>query len=140
MTLDAFCALVLTRIPTPAEFLAFVAAQGWRVSVAPDGAGRLHARGDDPVAVALARMLSREPYRTNVLALVTGGVTPAPVKEEEPAAADTCRVCARRVDAEDRDVLRHPNPLCTQGGSREAVDGNGVRHPATARCPWKENA
>ena len=58
---------------------------------------------------------------------------------EPVAATEECRVCGRSVDAEGREVLRGVNPLCTQGGSQAATDGNGVYHPATERCPWKES-
>lgn len=69
MTLDEFAAVSEVRIPTPAEFVAFVAGQGWRIDT--DGTrATLKAPASDPMAVATARMLGREPYRTNVLAVV----------------------------------------------------------------------
>jgi len=60
------------RIPTPAEFVAFIALQGWRIAVRGDGAAVLLVRNgkEDPLAVSLARLLSREPYRSEVMALV----------------------------------------------------------------------
>lgn len=67
MTLDTFCEVIATRIPTPAEFVDFADSQGWRIG-AKDGKGFLRAPPADELAVALAKMLSREPYRSNVLA------------------------------------------------------------------------
>lgn len=67
MTLDTFCEVLAVRIPTPAEFIDFAEGQGWRVG-AKDGRGFLKAPPSDEMAVALAKMLAREPYRTNVLA------------------------------------------------------------------------
>lgn len=70
-----------------------------------------------------------------------------PPPKESPAVAsgmvqfaaktERCRVCGRRVDAEDREALRGVNPLCTQGGSKAVTDGNGAYHPASERCPYK---
>lgn len=61
--------------------------------------------------------------------------------DPQPVALPTeeCRVCGRSVDAEDREVLRGVNPLCTRGGSTAVTDGNGVFHPASERCPFKDN-
>jgi hypothetical protein len=67
MTLEQFTALTRTRIPTPEEFLSFVNSQRWEIRL-KDGRPALRVPDrSDPVAVALARMLAREPYRTNVL-------------------------------------------------------------------------
>jgi hypothetical protein len=60
-------------IPTPAEFLAIVRGLGWRVKVGGDRSAALAAPSTDPLARKLARMLSREPYRTNVLAVIGDG-------------------------------------------------------------------
>jgi hypothetical protein len=57
------------RIPSALEFLDFVEAQGWRVAQQADGRPTLRVHDkNDPLARAMARMLGREPYRTNVLA------------------------------------------------------------------------
>ncbi len=78
MTLDDFLAVLKARrIPTPNEFVAFVAAQGWRIEVDDTGAF-LRAKVKDRAALVTAKMLSREPWRTNVLRLVTGGEPPRP--------------------------------------------------------------
>lgn len=68
MTLHEFHAVTQTRIPTPAEFLAVVKGLGWRIQVGGDRYAALVAPRTDPVALKLAQLLGREPYRTNVLA------------------------------------------------------------------------
>jgi hypothetical protein len=70
MTLSEFAAVLEDRIPTPAEFLAFVEGQKWRVAQNEKGPVLKVPDRTDAVAVGLARMLSREPYRTNVLAVI----------------------------------------------------------------------
>ena len=86
MTLQEFGAVVTRRIPTPAEFVAAVRGQGWSVALKPDGSAALRVPdARDRLALALAKMLAREPYRTNVLALV---------RQEQAAPAGTA-VAAR---------------------------------------------
>lgn len=70
MTLDQFTQIAAQRVPTPQEFLSFVEGMGWRIGRKEDGRPALKAPPADPVAQRLARMLGREPYRTEVLALV----------------------------------------------------------------------
>lgn len=71
VSLEVFYALTRTRIPTALEFLAFVEAQGWRVRVGENGRAALQVPDRHcPLARSVARMLAREPYRSNVLALV----------------------------------------------------------------------
>jgi hypothetical protein len=69
VTLDEFATLVAARFPTAEQFLAFAAGVGWRVLAGTDGRPVLRVPDRaDPLAVAFARLLSREPYRSNVLA------------------------------------------------------------------------
>lgn len=82
MTLTEFGAVVRQRIPTPAEFVAVVRGQKWSIEKYPDGRAAIRADKKDPLAVALAKMLSREPYRTNVLKIVDDG--PPAAKKPEP--------------------------------------------------------
>lgn len=91
--LDDFAAAAGRRVPTPAEFAAFVKAMGWRIVARADGTAALRGCASDPLAKPLARMLSREPYRTGVLALARDwwgqeGAAPAsaPPPEAAPAA------------------------------------------------------
>ncbi len=79
MTLDDFYTLTQGRIPTATEFLAFVRSMGWSVRKTATSAA-LRAPTSNPVAIALAKMLSREPYRTKVLDLLAhpGVATDAP--------------------------------------------------------------
>lgn len=82
MTLEQMHHVIAERIPTPAEFVAFAGAQGWKIAVRPDGKPCLRVPDrNDPLAVALARMLGREPYRTEVMALV---LPPAQVPAHAP--------------------------------------------------------
>jgi hypothetical protein len=67
MMLEQFAGLARERIPTPAEFVEFVAGLGWRIDVRGDAAALRVPDRNDALALAMARMLSREPYRTGVL-------------------------------------------------------------------------
>ncbi len=78
MTIDQFATATAERIPTPAEFVAFAREQGWTIAVNGAEASLRVPDKTDPLAVAFARMLSREPYRTNVLAVLQ---EPPPVIE-----------------------------------------------------------
>lgn len=86
MTLDDFTAITAQRIPTPAEFVAFVESQGWRINLSGDGerAGLRVPNRQDPLANALADVLKREPYRTNVLAEVRQRAEYDPPNESRP--------------------------------------------------------
>lgn len=71
MTIEQFRAIARERIPTPAEFVAAIEGKGWKVVVRPDGKPALHAPGrKGPLAERMAAFLSREPYRTGVLAVL----------------------------------------------------------------------
>ena len=71
MSLDDFVTISDTRIPTPAEFVRFVEGQGWLIRVTPDGRAALGVKDKtDPVAIATAKMLSREPWRSEVIRVV----------------------------------------------------------------------
>ena len=80
MTIEEFAAVTDRRIPTPKEFVAFVGSQdGWRIVVVGGGQAALRVPSKtDPLAVAVARMLSREPWRTEVLNIVSGAAAPEP--------------------------------------------------------------
>ncbi len=68
MILEQFGEVLRKRLPTPAEFLAVIEGHGWKVVASEDGKACLRVQdGNDALALAFARMLSREPYRTNVL-------------------------------------------------------------------------
>lgn len=82
MTLDDFHNLTRERIPTAEEFFAFVRSQGWSIRKT-ETAAALRATPTDPVALALAKMLRREPYRTNVLELAMRAQPDIP-KESRP--------------------------------------------------------
>ena len=140
MTIEQFFAVIATRIPTPAEFVAF-AESHWRIGLKPDGTGVLGGDKNDPLIQAFARMLSREPYRTNVVALLKAhgpkedrpAARPDPEPEQEP---ESCRVCQRDVsNPEDRERLGGVNPFCVRGAARPTTDANGVTHEAQAPCP-----
>lgn len=110
MKLEAFHALTRTRIPTAQEFVDFVRASGW--SIVQRERGACLRAPVSPLTSALAKMLGREPYRTNVLALVLDALpdvptearldaisVPAPEKTQpvpmpSTPAAETCRTCA----------------------------------------------
>jgi hypothetical protein len=71
MTLDEFATITSTRIPTPLEFLEFADGQNWTITETGENRAALRVTDrTDPMAQALAKMLSREPYRTEVLKLV----------------------------------------------------------------------
>lgn len=145
MTIQEFFEITDQRIPTPTEFVEFAESQQWKFRVNNDGASLL-ADKTDPVAVAFARMLSREPYRTNVLKLLAArGVStavsadrprPLPVAKPEPK-IDPCSVCKREFPDEETRERMADAAHCSQGGSRAVTDGNGVYHPEEPRCPFK---
>ena len=94
MNIDQFHAITQTRIPTPQEFIQFANGQHWRIVVNEDGKAALRVQDrDDPLAHALAKMMAREPYRTNVLNVVREN-EPTPAKEisieAEPTECERC--------------------------------------------------
>jgi len=71
MNVDQLHEIAKERIPTAQEFLAFIRGQGWDVVIKADGTASLRTKEKgDPVAFATAKMLGREPWRTNVLELL----------------------------------------------------------------------
>ncbi len=100
MTLQDFGSIIHQRIPTPSEFVAVVRGQGWDIAVRADGKAFLKVKSAaDPLAVALAKMLGREPYRTNVLTEI---LTAKPAEPAAPAFhAETCQKCNGIVFAPD---------------------------------------
>lgn len=69
MTPEEFLEACRTRIPTPPEFVSTIRAREWKIVVRDDGTAAIRAeRG--PLSEMMARMLSREPYRTGVLDIV----------------------------------------------------------------------
>jgi hypothetical protein len=129
VTIEEFAGISAARIPTPAEFVAFAVGQGYGFRVAGDKAAIVADR-NDPVAVALARMLGREPYRTNVLKLLAEADSPAnverpapPERAAEPEAfhCDTCEATVYDAEAAAR--------TCNMAGDRR---GNN-------RCPLRES-
>ena len=84
MNLDQLAEVVKSRIPTAGEFLDLMESLGWRLVVHEDGRAGLRVKdARDPLAVALARMLRREPYRTNVVAEVRARQSPPPAAPVE---------------------------------------------------------
>lgn len=72
MTLEQFAGIAQHRIPTPLEFVEFVFSQpGWFITVSPDRKASLRVPKADELAIAVARMMSREPWRTEVIDIVT---------------------------------------------------------------------
>ena len=80
MMLDEFCNLTRERIPTPTEFVEFIRDQKWEI-VRRETGPALRAPGGGRLAQMMAKMLSREPYRTNVLAVAN--VDPSPIRRRE---------------------------------------------------------
>lgn len=71
MTIDEFADVIEKRIPTAVEFSDFVKSQpGWKIVRNSDGTGGLVCPNKrDPLAQGIAKMLSREPWRSDVLCL-----------------------------------------------------------------------
>lgn len=148
MTIDEFAAITGERIPTPAEFVRFTTGQGWRI-VTNGEAASLRAPASDPLAVALAKMLGREPYRTNVLRYVADHANPDPTGEPRedtvttdpkvPAPRETgptvpetpryCPMCAALVLAVPATVTEAfcENPLCHYRGRTGSTNSRGSR-------------
>ncbi len=147
MTLDEFRTLIELRIPTPQEFVSFAEGQGWQFVVNGEKAGLL-ADKNDPMALKFAKMLSREPYRTNVLKFLAERTEPEPqpVAVEVVAApaptpeSERCKLCNRDVsNAEDRERLNDPL-FCANFGNDEMRDRSGnITLASTPRCPYKRS-
>lgn len=95
MTLDKFSEISATRIPTPEEFIAFAESQDWRIVVMDDNRAALKVKNkNDELAQAFARMMAREPYRTNVLNVVReNDKQPAKVVTEVEPEPTVCTEC-----------------------------------------------
>lgn len=78
MNLDELATVLEERLPTAEELLGFAASQGWSVKVDGQNASLRAMRG--PLAITLARMLSREPWRSRVIEAVKNGKMPPPCK------------------------------------------------------------
>jgi len=90
VTLEQFKEVAKARVPSPAELVALVGGLGWRVDVEGGRAALRVPDATDRLAVALARMLGREPYRTGVLAEAQRrwrGTPLPPVDTDDAAAA-----------------------------------------------------
>jgi hypothetical protein len=86
MTLQEFGGIVQDRIPTPKEFVSVVRGQGWDIVSHSDGKASLRVHnGKDALAIAFARMLGREPYRTNVLLEISAAMDRKELVESKPA-------------------------------------------------------
>lgn len=138
MNLDQFCEVCRSRIPTPAEFVAFVQGQRWGFAVDGEKASLVGVPpADMDFAKAVAKMLGREPYRTNVLAELkanpSGQAAERAIVGERPAPrSEQCRSCGAMVT--DRTaaasvcgtegpvsptaLFRFPNPRCPYRSTR----------------------
>jgi len=72
VTLNEFTDIAAERIPTAGEMIAFARGMGWKILDNGERAALKVPDVKDPVAVKFARLLSREPYRTNVLTELRG--------------------------------------------------------------------
>lgn len=151
MTLEEFDAL--EGFPTPAEFVAFARARGWRFHRNPDGRARMWTPSkSDPLALAFVELIKVEPLRSSILAAAAGGDTaPAPEAKPEPPPPEpvaetpvevepwTCDVCGKLICVtpdEWRAVAGSPL-FCDRAGAREARGIGGRVVPAVPRCPFK---
>lgn len=144
MTLDQFFSVMNERVPTSEEFANFIHAQGWKVGVKPDGSGYLQAnRSGDELAIGVAKMLSRQPYRSRMVEYLQRIQTygdKAP-EEQQPGGAKptttddqttTCRVCRAWVDPSyAADVWEMCRKHATRGSKNV---------PPTMGCPYKPNS
>ena len=124
MTLDTFHAITEERIPTADEFTEFVRSMGWSIRKEAEQAF-LRAPKTDPVALALARMLKREPWRTKVLAPIIENVTegpphptavtgePRPREKPPPQLPMACPTCQDQWEPEATTIDRAL--LCSHG-------------------------
>ena len=104
MNLEQFATIARERIPTADEFAGLIRGQGWTVRRDKGGHPCLRAPVTDPLALKLAKMLSREPWRTNVLPLfdmpddarpdvVTTDPKPLPTTAPPKSEWETCATC-----------------------------------------------
>lgn len=104
MTIDEFLAIAQTRILTAGEFIEFAGGMGLKITKR-EGKGFLKGNPKDPILLSLVEMMKREPYRTNVLALVEEDKTqplppqepppgkPEPPPVELPTVGVDCQIC-----------------------------------------------
>jgi len=118
VTLDKFSEISATRIPTPEEFIAFAESQEWRIVVMDENRAALKVRNkDDELAQAFAKMMAREPYRTNVLNVVReNDKQPTKVAldvEPEPEVCKECKATWYAPLEEIREAVQSPH-YCAQ--------------------------
>ncbi len=134
MTPDAMAAA--GEFPTPAQFVAFAAAKGWRFVRRADGRPGLRVPDTtDPVAAAFVELLKRDPLRSAVLD-AAGVPPPEPPPEVEPWECDLCGKLICVTPDEWRSVAGSPL-FCGRAGAREQRGSGGRVVPAVPRCPFK---
>lgn len=128
LTLDDFAQITNERIPTAAEMIAFAYGQGWSFTTYGGKTSLRVPNSADPVAVAFAKLLSREPYRTNVLAALN---EPAPPPEPQPEPEGVvCGTCRGTFYCPDRGTF-----YCPEAEIRERVQS--PHYCSTPGCPYR---
>lgn len=126
MTLDQMADTLTERVPTAAEFIAFTKAQNWQIRKREDGTASLIVpSASDAVAVALAKMLKREPWRSQVLALAGDSTLSAKPEQVKQSGSYAERI---RVDPQKPRTEAAANP--GMNGAKSAAD---VPQPCSRR-------
>jgi len=93
--IESFLATTTERPPTADDLFTLVRGLGWTINAMPDGKASLRVPdAADPLPHRIAKMLKREPWRSEVLKLANGNTTaadPATVVTKEPNYADRIR-------------------------------------------------
>lgn len=137
MTPDEFAEVTTHRIPTAPEFVAFATGQRWKFVVNGLTAGLVVPNRNDPLVLAFAKMLSREPYRTNVL-LHLEQMRAAPEVDAAVRSEEACALCLRTVAPATAAVL-------CQEANRPArltllTEGGAYLHTENPPCHYQRKA
>jgi hypothetical protein len=150
--IESFLVVTKERPPTAEDFVRLVSGLNYRVAVKGDGTAALWVKdAGDPLAQRLAKMLRREPYRTDVLKLLAerGDLVnpsqapadlPPPRPEPRPETTgrtewESCPECKAQISPAltPDDALT----LCNRVGARAVAPNWGRKgHPATNPCPY----
>ena len=136
MTVHDFWEICKTRIPTPVEFVDFIESQGWKVILRDDGSAALRADAGKEICKRLARMMSREPYRSGVIETVKArGGKPVPPRQISHGAifgGAGKGTQPARTAVKAREWRWQYDQRYTETPSDEWLWGHADRHPAGA--------
>jgi hypothetical protein len=133
MSIEEFLTTTADRLPTVDEILGLAGELGWGFRV-NNGQPALKANPSDPLAVGMARLLRREPWRTGLLTRIGADVRSPLPQEFAPVQCGACRAWWYETPTVELAVTLCPLSKCPTKSYRD-TDGNA--HPARPGCPYK---